>query len=191
MGNIESNVRKRVRKQNIQHAILSAIGVAGILAAIMVAPNTLQLLKYAPGMRRHHPSRISRSLNALHNKGLVTLKEKNGKRVAELTLAGQKVLTRLSLGQLKPPKPKRWDRQWRIVIFDIPERRRKVRDHLRMMLDAIGFLKLQESVWIYPYDCEDMLNLLRTELLIGREVLYIVAQDVEGDARLRRTFGLN
>ena len=111
--------------------------------------------------------------------------------MVELTSAGQKILSRLSLGQLKPPKPKRWDRQWRIVIFDIPERRRKIRDHLRMMLESIGFLKLQESVWIYPYDCEDLVNLLRTEFLIGKEALYIVAQDVEGDGRLRRTFDVH
>lgn len=191
MGNIEGKVRKRIRKQNIQHAILSAIGAAGILAAIMVAPNTLQLLKYVPGARRHYSSRISRSLHSLRDKGLVVIKEHGGKQTAELTSAGRKVLTRLSLGQVRPPKPKQWDKQWRIVIFDIPERRRKTRGNLRAMLESIGFLKLQESVWIYPYDCEDLLTLLKTEFLIGREVLYIVAQDVEGDARLRRAFGLD
>ena len=59
------------------------------------------------------------------------------------------------------------------------------------MLKAIGFLKLQSSVWIYPHDCEDLIQLIKTDFALGREVLYIVAEDVEGDAKLRFHFKLN
>ena len=76
------------------------------------------------------------------------------------------------------------------MIFDVPERRRGARDKLRIMLESIGFKKLQASVWIFPYECEDLLLLLKTEYSLGREVIYIVSNDVENDSVLRRQFGL-
>ena len=45
---------------------------------------------------------------------------------------------------------RRWDRRWRIVIFDIPERRKSVRAKLRRFMQEYGFVRLQDSVWIYP-----------------------------------------
>lgn len=86
--------------------------------------------------------------------------------------------------------PRKWDKRWRIVIFDIPEDRRKARDLLRDRLIAIGFVRLQASVWVYPHDCEDVITLLKTSFVIGREVLYIVADHVERDSELRARFGL-
>lgn len=35
-----------------------------------------------------------------------------------------------------------------IVIFDVPERRRKLRDYLRVELVSLGYEQLQKSVWI-------------------------------------------
>lgn len=46
----------------------------------------------------------------------------------------------------------KWDRKWRIVIFDIEEKERKNRDYLRIKLKEVGFGMIQESVWISPYD---------------------------------------
>ena len=46
MGRIEKEVKKRAKKQNIQAAILTTVGIAGVLVAAMVIPNSLQLLKY-------------------------------------------------------------------------------------------------------------------------------------------------
>ena len=40
---------------------------------------------------------------------------------------------------------------WRIVIFDIPETQRKVRNFLRQKLKQLGFKLWQNSIWISPY----------------------------------------
>lgn len=41
-----------------------------------------------------------------------------------------------------------WDGKWRIVIFDIPEERRIIRNLFRRNLKKWGFKQLQKSVWI-------------------------------------------
>ena len=87
-------------------------------------------------------------------------------------------------------KSKRWDGQWRVVTFDIPEKRRSTRDRLRGYMQAYGFKKLQSSVWVFPYDCEEVLALIKAELRIGNAVLYMVVDEIENDRPLREHFRL-
>jgi phenylacetic acid degradation operon negative regulatory protein len=50
---------------------------------------------------------------------------------------------------------KKWDRKWRVVTFDIPIKKTKLRDQLRYKLKDLGFAMLQQSIWITPHDFED------------------------------------
>ena len=77
-----------------------------------------------------------------------------------------------------------------MVIFDIPERRRSTRVRLRTMLRACGFLQLQQSVWVFPNDCEDIVALIKAELHVGKDILYVIVESIENDARIRRHFKL-
>lgn len=43
------------------------------------------------------------------------------------------------------------DGVWKIIIFDIPEKKREVRNFLRTALQNVGFKKWQNSTWISPY----------------------------------------
>lgn len=45
-----------------------------------------------------------------------------------------------------------WDKKIRLVIFDIQELNRHKRDYLRRLLKQLGFIMLQKSVWISPYN---------------------------------------
>jgi len=48
-----------------------------------------------------------------------------------------------------------------MVIFDIPERKRTLRDILRENLQILGFKYLQKSIWVCPYDVlEEVQNLI-------------------------------
>jgi DNA-binding transcriptional regulator PaaX len=46
---------------------------------------------------------------------------------------------------------KKRDGVWKIIIFDIPETKRQVRNVLRSKLTSLGFKKWQNSIWISPY----------------------------------------
>ncbi|MDO8576418.1 MAG: hypothetical protein Q7R90_03825 [bacterium] len=190
MGEIEKAVSKRARKQNIQKAVLTTIGVAGVLALALAAPNTLQLLKYTPLGRKKGRYRINDTLDRLIERGDIERTAQHGRPMLSLTHKGHVRLARLTLGETAVGK-RRWDKQWRVVIFDVPERFRRARDLLRGTLISIGFFKLQDSVWVYPYDCEDLIALLKTDFSLSRNVLYIVSHHIEGDWKLKKHFGLH
>ncbi len=67
---------------------------------------------------------------------------------------------------------KRKDKKWEMVVFDIPEKKKMVRDEFRRRLKSLGYQKLQQSIWISPFDV-----LKETEYVIR---LY----DLEGLARI-------
>ena len=54
----------------------------------------------------------------------------------------------------------------------------------------IGFLRLKDSVWVYPYDCEDLVTLMKADFKIGKDILYIIAETIENDSWLKKEFGL-
>jgi len=90
----------------------------------------------------------------------------------------------------KVKKPRKWDGRWRVLAFDISEKRRYLRKRIRSVLYSVGFVRLQDSVWIYPYDCEDMMTLLKADLKIGKEVLYLIVDSLENDKEYRKHFKL-
>ena len=77
-----------------------------------------------------------------------------------------------------------------MLVFDIPEYRRSLREKIRLTLLNIGFVRLQDSVWIYPYDCEDLVNLLKVDFQVGKDLLYLIVDSIENDRNFRKSFGL-
>ena len=191
MGQMEKRIQKRVRKENIRAAILGTIAVAGVLTVGIAAPNVLKLLKYAPGIRSQYSSRVRRSLDNLVLRGYVTRIGKGKDARVEVTQRGRVLLEKIAIGTAGVRKPKKWDGRWRVVIFDISEGRKSTRDMLRRTLLSIGFLKLQHSVWVYPYACEDLINLIRTDAHLRRDVVYMVVEEIENDFSWRKKFGLS
>lgn len=187
MVNIEEKSRKRRRKENIQKAVLASAKVAGLLAVALVAPNSIQYLKSIGIIpKRRQEEIILKSRDNLINNGL--LKYKDG--FVELTTKGEAKLQLLEMMDWKIDKPKKWDNKWRMLIFDIEERKRPLRDKIRRTLSGIGFFRLQDSVWIYPYPCEDLVNLLKADFKVGKDLLYIIVDSIENDRNLRKLFNL-
>lgn len=50
-----------------------------------------------------------------------------------------------------PQVDKPWDEKWRVVLFDVPESQRTVRQMFRLKLYNLGARMLQSSVWITPH----------------------------------------
>jgi len=192
MGVVETEARKVRRTGQIQNAILTTLLVGGMIA-IGAAPR-LDLLKLL-GARKRNPYRLKYQINdtllRLVRKGLVTFVEKDGRKFARLTPAGTKQLElEQQKAALRLQKNKRWDKRWRVIIFDIPERRRGVRGRLRAIMQECGFVRLQDSVWVYPHDCEELMVLLKAELKAGSSVLYMVVEKIENDLWLKNHFSL-
>jgi|SRR3989344_6107070 len=187
MGQLEEKGRKKSKKKNLQRLILATVGGAGVLAVGLLAPNVIgamSKLGLLPNIRQKEY--VSSSASKMVRKGLLKY---NGK-FYELTLLGQERMRRWELADFKFNKPKRWDEKWRVIIFDIPEKKKSVREYVRTLFTQAGLRRLQDSVWVYPYDCEDILTLLKTDLGVGKDVLYLIVEEMENDKYLREEFDL-
>lgn len=185
MGRIEEKSRKISRKKNLQKMILTTVAGAGILGVGLLAPNVIVAMdKLGLIPNRRQREYVSSSASKMVKKGLMKF---NGK-FYELTLAGQSKLRRWEFDDFKFNKPKRWDGKWRVIIFDIPDKKRSVRDQIRSLFKSADFYLLQESVWVYPYDCEDIIALLKTDFGVGKNLLYLIVEELENDKYLREHF---
>lgn len=192
-GMLETHARKRARKGQIESMVLGALIVGGILTLAVAAPKTLQLLKYVDLgaiISRDPRKRLRETASRLKRKGLIDFVKKGNRTFLALTKKGQVAAAAVSSGNYQIKKPLRWDGRWRLVIFDISERRRPVRDRVRHLMRTLGLYRLQDSVWVHPYECEEIITILKTDLNIRSELLYVIADAIEFDKPLRKYFAL-
>src|SRR3989338_3765198 len=144
------------------------------------------------------PTNFSRSSKAMYynwNKSVSRLKDKKliGQKgdIYYLTTQGEKEaflqkikgeITSYSLNH----KNMKWDGKWRMIVFDVPEKKRRHRDELRSMLKAIGFKEFQKSVWVYPHRVPNFLKELLFEENIKHYTRLITTIGIEYDKDLRR-----
>lgn len=187
MGKLEKESAVRRRKANVRSYVLGAVAVAGVVGLAVVAPNALILLR-AAGIKPHARQEevIKRSTRELVQKGFLEWKDDR----VRLTPRGRHAYEMEQATMRLKNAPRRWDRKWRMFIFDIPERRKKARHMIRQKMLEVGFVRVQDSVWAYPYDCEDFAALLKADLKIGKDLLYLIVDTMEGDTALRTYFKL-
>lgn len=100
----------------------------------------------------------------LKKRGYIQIKNLQGIEGVILTKRGFEHVWKTKLVAIE--RKKRRDRRWQMVIFDIPEKQRKLRDILRENLLLLDYRMLQRSVWVCPYDV-----LKETEEVVRRYVL--------------------
>lgn len=187
MGKLEERENKNIRRTELQQAVLATVAAVGILGIGLVAPQVIGALSKLGLLPYSRKSEVIKSTaSRLKSKGL--LKFENG--YYSLTAIGEKVLKRWDSSDYKLVRPKKWDKKWRVVIFDIPEIRKMIRNKIRHTFLKAGFIRLQDSVWVYPYDCEEVIGLLKADLGIGWDLLYLIVDQIENDKYLRKEFDL-
>ena len=175
----------------IVRAVLGTVAVVGILPLLMVAPGvakaSMLFSSRPPRVQRRTADRV---LRRLEDRGLVRVFVKeDGAEYVSLTEKGKTEVFRYELGRQRLAQTK-WDQLWRIVVFDVHEKRGPLRRRLRISLHSFGFVRLQNSVWIYPYECEEIIELVRTMLRLRGEVIYLLCARFRGDQWLCDRFQL-
>ncbi len=184
---------QKEKRAEIGKIILKTIAVAGLLSMIVLAPNTLQALDmfYDRRKRKYNTKYyVKKTITRLKDQGLIEFVKKNNKTFVRLTSEGEERLLKYQLGEAVIKKPKEWDGKWRIIIFDIKEEKRVRRNLFREELRNLGFLRLQNSVWVHPYECEEIVIILKAYFCLGKDVLYITAEKIENDKWFKKEFGL-
>lgn len=95
--------------------------------------------------------------------------------------------------KIEKKKKIKWDNKWRIIIFDILENQKRIRDLLRSRLKWLGFKELQKSVWVFPYDVEketrEILEVCNIDI-IG-DVRFLTVEKISEDDDLKAEFGFS
>lgn len=174
--------------------ILHFIAAAGAVGLIIAFPPAITgiaaLVKL--GSRDYRSWGMKRQLERLSRQKYIHIKHlPDGKTSVVITKNGFTRALTYHVNNLVIQKPKHWDKKWRVVIFDVPEKKRKLRDRFRAGLHQLGLYQLQESIYVSPYPCFDEIEFLRELVGIAVSVRYILAENIEDDEALRSYFDLS
>src|SRR3989344_4676747 len=111
-------------------------------------------------------------IKRLERRGYVALTKTPEGFVIKLLKKANKRLKSIAFENLTLPKNEKWDKKWRLYIFDIPEKNRTARDLLRRKLKNLGMFNIQRSVFAYPYDCREELDFISNHYGINKYTSY-------------------
>lgn len=172
--------------------ILATAAIGGLVFIGAVAPNLVQLLKPFIRSRKYSSKRFQNAYHYLRQKGLIIVgTNSQGKMVVRLTKKGEQKLSDLDLDNLVIPKPSRWDKKWRVLIFDLPVRFCRAREAFRWKVKDLGFIQLQKSVWVYPYPCDEELIFLAEFFGVTKYVEVLTVEKFFRAEELKRRFSLS
>ncbi|KKQ91408.1 MAG: Transcriptional regulator, PaaX family [Candidatus Azambacteria bacterium GW2011_GWA2_39_10] len=187
---------KSIYKKSLAADVLLMVAAGPIILASLFLPNAPQMLK--PLLKLHRNwnkikrQRIYEAIGRLNKKRLVELDQRGNELYLKITENGKKLIKNFDYDNIELSYDKKWDKKWRMVVFDIPEKKSKERRAFSTKLKGLGFYPLQESVFIYPYDCQNEIDFICNFLSIDNYVNYCTLETLdkkEGD--LRKFFDLS
>lgn len=132
---------------------------------------------------------LQRSISGLYESKLVEYKESgDGLVTIIINNAGKKKALTYEVDEMKIGVPKKWDKKWRLVIFDIPTYLKRARETLRAHLKYLGLYRLQKSIFVFPYECKDEIDFLVELYDLRPFVRYIVAESIDNELHLKQIF---
>lgn len=115
----------------------------------------------------------------------------DGSLTMVLTDKGKKKAITFNIDNMKIKKPKFWDKKWRMVLFDIPEKHKKAREALRETLKKLRFYEYQKSVLVHPYPCQDEVNFIIEYFDIRPHVRIVTATEFDNELHLKNIFNVS
>ena len=190
------NINMKERYGELTKNILLGLAMTGAIAIAATSPYFLvNILKQISRNKKYFKKKlenwkIKRAFEKLKRNKLIILNEENGKFIVEITEQGKRKVKELQVDELKIEKPTVWDKKWRVVIFDIPNRNTRARNALRDKIRELKFYLLQKSVWVHPYPCEKEIKFLAELFNVSSYINIILAENIDNDVKLRKYFNL-
>ena len=183
-------MKEKYKKGELTTCILKTLALGGMILVCVALPGMAQVLAMFQPKNQRDRDRLRRSFNGLEKQKYIKIYQRKGMDVVEVTKEGKKKILEYKLNELKIKPNKFWDKKWRIVMFDIPERKRRARNALSRTLKEIGLIQLQKSVFIGPYECRNEIDFVSHYFHVRDHVNYLEVIQVEYDARLKQHFNL-
>lgn len=127
--------------------------------------------------KRRAKQRFTDFLNYLVRKGYIKVKDLEPNQGAIITQKGMEKIFKVALW--KTEKKKRKDEKWLMVVFDIPENKRNLRDIFRENLQILGFKFFQKSIWISSFDVLKEIQVMVQKYNLEKYVKIFLIEEIE------------
>jgi len=177
----------------IEQKILLLLVTGGVLLLNPQSKHSWKLIKAAAEEWKDINKRsLERAVQRLRtSKDIRNTRNTDGSITLALSKAGKTKALIYNLDAIKIKKPKQWDGFWHIVMFDIPEHKKKGRDALAARLKLLGLRTLQKSVFVHPYECGDEINFIAELFQIRPYVRTMIAKGIDNELELKQKFELS
>ncbi len=191
-------MNKKFKKGEIAKIILATLGIGALLGGtILVTPNFpiiigsfIKLIEEIKGIKLPK-NKVKRTLQKLEKRKIINLEIKDDEVYVEIEDIWNTEIVKYSIQSLLELKQKtKWSGKWFLVIFDVPEIERNKRYYLRNFLKVVGFYQYQQSVYVFPYECEKEVALIKRIIEGGKYLSYVIADKIEYENKLKTHFHL-
>ncbi len=195
----EEKEERKYKPNELKQYVLAAIGIGVVLGgSIFFTPNfpiilgsILGIIEEIKGIKIPK-KKIQRVLKQLEKKQVIKLERRGNEVFVTVKNIDDVSILKYSLKEiLNLKKKKDWKGKWFMVVFDVPEPERKKRNYLRGFLREIGFYPYNQSVYVFPYECEKEIGLIKKIVEGGKYINYIIAEKIEHEKQLKIHFGLD
>lgn len=140
--------------------VLKVLAAGSVIVGTAVLPPLPMVLVGAVKLWKDvNKTDLGRIVRRLEKQEMLTIKEKEGKTSIEITEKGKRRILEYDFENMKITSKKR-DGKWRIIIFDIPEGKKRNRDAFRKKLVQIDCIRLQDSVFVCAFPCKSEIDFL-------------------------------
>lgn len=194
------NKIKEIKENPTTETVLNLLKAGVFVSMVFIAPKAASTIartmfnKYEEDLNeweKFDKRKLRKVIKRMVDRKLLEMKKEGEDIMVKLTEKGEEKILKYNLEKLKINKPDYWDGKWRVVIFDIFETKRYLRDMLRRKMQQLGFFRLQNSVFVHPYPCKREIEFLRQVYNVNREVSIFTTGDIEEGEYLRKHFKLN
>jgi hypothetical protein len=182
--------------------ILVLLGAGSFLAASVVFPG-LPLIakgfiksgtedekwKKQKDWDKYNLWRLKQVLKRMHTSKYIEVIEKDDVPIVRISEKGKQRLLQYDVESFSLDKSS-WDGKWRLIVYDVVSAKRQNSEQFRRAINKLNLLKLQKSVYLTPFRCEEQIEYLRALYDIGNEVLILKVGSIENESAYRRYFGL-
>lgn len=189
------------RAKEVTKIILLSLLITGGIAITLTSPyagkGMWKCLWYEIKKRKYEKEKKMReekwknSFYYLRREGFIETKYVGKQVYVSLTKKGKEYAKKCKFDDLTIKKSGKWDGKWRILVFDISDKHRIKREALRGKIKELGLYQFQKSVWVHPYDFREALEEMKKFFLFKEgEVMMAVAQNIDGEEKLKSIFNL-
>lgn len=164
--------------------VLKVIAVGSIVVASVITPT----LPMAVGMAVKQWKNIKKRelgiiIRRLEKQEMISCREEKDKTIIEITEKGKRRLLEYDFANLQLKNKKR-DGKWRLIIFDIPEGKKRNREAFRQKLVELGCKWVQDSVFACAFPCKSEIDFICHFLEISDYVTVVSLHEFERGEKL-------